>query len=202
VQVSWASGSAVLMSGEVGMFPPLEARAEPLDARDAAAPKRASGEREQRPLRGWREWAQQGDYARAYSELYGSGAKVLDDATDLMLAADVARLSAHPEAAVAPLRKLCTRYPKDKRAPVAAFTLGRVLSDDLGRAADAASAFETAHALWPTGPLSEDALARAAEAWQRAQSGDRAHGAAQRYLQQFPAGRHAPAMRKALAQNR
>ena len=115
-----------------------------------------------------------------------------------MLAADVARLSAHPGAAVAPLRRLCDRFPKDKRAPVAAFTLGRVLLDELGQAAEAAAAFQKARTLWPSGPLAEDALAREVEAWQRAGRPERARPLAERYLLRFPDGKHTASMRRAL----
>ena len=113
-----------------------------------------------------------------------------------MLAADVARLSSHPAEAVAPLRKLCDVYPSDKRAPVAAFTLGRVLLDDLGRAPEAAAVFEKARVLWPSGPLAEDALAREVEAWKRAGNGERTRALADQYVRQYPNGRHAPALRK------
>jgi transmembrane sensor len=113
-----------------------------------------------------------------------------------MLAAAVARLSAHPGEAVAPLRKLCDAYPNDKRAPVAAFTLGRVLLDDLGRASEAAAVFEKARVLWPSGPLAEDALAREVEAWKRAGNTERVRTLAEQYLRQYPGGRHAATLRK------
>jgi hypothetical protein len=51
---------------------------------------------------------------------------VADDPADLLAAADVARRSHDPKAAVAPLRRLVEHYPKDPRAPSAAFTLGWV----------------------------------------------------------------------------
>ncbi len=140
---------------------------------------------------------------KAYAEL-NAGAKgrdpVRDDAADLMLAADVARLSAHPEDAVRPLRRVCERHPGDRRAPVAAFTLGRVLLDDLGRPSEAAVAFQKARALWPEGPLVEDALGREASAWDRAGRADTARAAAQDYVARYPQGRHSGAMRKILAQ--
>jgi transmembrane sensor len=117
-----------------------------------------------------------------------------------MLAADVARLSAHPEDAVRPLRRVYERHASDKRAPVAAFTLGRVLVDDLGRPAEAAAAFKKARALWPGGPLAEDALSREADAWGRAGREDAARAAAGEYVAAYPQGRHVEAMRKILTQ--
>jgi transmembrane sensor len=124
---------------------------------------------------------------------------VHDDAADLMLAADAARLSGHPAEAVRPLRAVCDRHGGDRRAPVAAFTLGRVLLDELGQPAEAAAAFRKASALWPSGPLAEDALSREADAWQQAGRVDDSRAAAGKYLARFPKGRHVEAMRKILA---
>jgi len=116
-----------------------------------------------------------------------------------MLAADVARLTAHPEQAVRPLRSVCERHASDRRAPVAAFTLGRVLLDELGRAGEAAAAFQKARMLWPEGPLAEDALAREADAWERAGRHDRARATASDYVRRYPDGRHVAGMRKLVA---
>jgi len=204
VQVSWPGGSAILNAGEIGTFPP-ELGAPPQLGADAGVRPSASAAapgRPERASRSWRESARRGEYARAYAELRAQPSAVADGAADLMLAADVARLSAHPEAAVAPLRELCARFPNDRRAPVAAFTLGRVLLDDLGRFAEAAQAFESAGTSWPSGPLAHDSLARAVEAWQRAGRHERARPLAERYLRRFPEGRHAAAMRDALARER
>jgi transmembrane sensor len=209
VQVEWLGGSHTLAAGESGVFPPpvadhdLAARLAapepelaPPAAREplAALPK---APRAEAPAQSWRDYAWKGDYDRAYVDLNqrGKGA-VRDEPADLMLAADVARLSSHPSEAVAPLRKLCDAYPNDKRAPVAAFTLGRVLLDDLGRASEAAAVFEKARVLWPSGPLAEDALAREVEAWKRAGNADRVRALADQYLRQYPEGRHAAALRK------
>ncbi len=184
-----------------------------LDPAPAPASARAPGREREQASRGagWRDSARAGDYGKAYAELHGNAnanananAKepdaVRDEAGDLMLAADVARLSAHPADALRPLRGVCERHARDRRAPVAAFTLGRVLLDDLGRPSEAAAAFQKAHALWPEGPLAEDALAREAEAWDRAGRADGARAAAGAYLGRYPQGRHAAGMRKILGQ--
>jgi transmembrane sensor len=206
VQVEWLGGSHLLLAGESGVFPPSvadrdlaaglaaaeheSARAEP----PAVAPRIA---RADAPATSWRDYAWKGEYDKAYVELNQRGkSAVRDEPGDLMLAADVARLSSHPSEAVAPLRKLCDVYPSDKRAPVAALMLGRVLLDDLGRASEAASVFEKARVLWPSGPLAEDAFAREVEAWRRAGNGERARTLADQYLRQYPNGRHAAALRK------
>jgi len=108
----------------------------------------------------------------------------------LLLAADLARRSRNPQAAVAPLRRLVERYPKDPRASSAAFTLGWVLLTDLGRPREAAAAFAEAERHAPRGILAEDAAARVAEAWQRAGDSRRAAQAARHYEQLYPTGRH------------
>jgi transmembrane sensor len=208
VEVAWLGGATVLLSGQGGLFPPVtepEAapgeepdtpRAEPPPASPAPSAHGAGGSASDDR---WRRNALAGDYARAYEELKAMGADaVRDDPGDLMLAADIARLSGHPEDSVRPLRAVVERHSGDRRAPVAAFTLGRVL-DDLGRPAQAAAAFEKARVLWPAGPLSEDALSRSADAWQRAGRTAAARAAAGEYERRYPNGRHAAAMRKILA---
>jgi transmembrane sensor len=209
VRVDWLGGSAELQGGEGGVFPPMETHAAaavpspaPQDSAQptmtAAAAVAATGARASAP-RGWRDYAARGDFAQAFEELSsGSRDAVRDEAADLMLAADVARLSGHPEQALQPLRKLCDRHAGDRRAPVAAFTLGRVLLDDLGRPAEAAAAFEKARVLWPAGPLAEDALAREADAWQRAGRREQARSIAEQYLARYPQGRHASSLQHML----
>jgi transmembrane sensor len=96
------------------------------------------------------------------------------------------------------LRKVSQLYPKDPRAPVAAFTLGRVLLDELGRASEAASAFALAERLGPGGPLAGDALAREAEALKRSGQMAQALAVAQKYVTLHPGGRHAATMRAML----
>jgi transmembrane sensor len=137
----------------------------------------------------WKKLAQAGDYDRAYAIIQSPGTTVRDDPEELLLAADAARLSGHAERAVPPLRRIVSRYPGDSRAGLAAFTLGRVLLDDLGRPEEAAAAFTKAYDRG--GPLAEDALAREVEAWSRAGNRPAAARAATKYLSAFPTGRHA-----------
>jgi transmembrane sensor len=122
-------------------------------------------------------------------------ARLADDPAELLAAADVARRSHDPRAAVAPLRRLIDRYPKDPRAPSAAFTLGWVLLTDLNRPRDAAAAFAVAERIAPRGALAEDAAARVAEAWQNAGDSRRAAEAARHYEQMYPTGRYIALMR-------
>jgi transmembrane sensor len=209
VEVAWLGGSTLLGDGQGGVFPPAESEQEvveeappsvspALSASAAPAPSHATART--RPTAGtaWREDARAGDYAKAYEELRAGGLdSVRDEGEDLLLAADAARLSGHPADAVRSLRMLCDRHSSDPSAPIAAFTLGRVL-DDLGQPAQAAAAFRRCGALSPSGPLAEDALAREAEAWTRAGRSDDARDAAARYLRRFPSGRHVAELRKML----
>jgi transmembrane sensor len=191
VHVYWAGEETVLTAGESGVFPQPDLSAavdlpKPRAAQEAAPTASASG---------WRDLARRGEYRKAYSALHREVTRVRDVPEDRMLAADVARLSGHPEQAVPHLRAVCDRFASDPRAPVAAFTLGRVLLRELGRPREAAAAFLRARTLWPRGPLALDAWASEAEA--RLAAGD-AHAARQlaaRYVQRHPDGRHAPAMR-------
>ena len=125
----------------------------------------------------------------------------VDDPAELLKAADVARRSHQPQAAVAPLRRLLEHYPKDPRAPAAAFTLGWVLLTDLGRPREAAAAFATAERSAPHGGLAEDAAARVAEAWQKAGDSRRAAEAARHYERVYPSGRYITLMRGLIGKN-
>jgi len=147
------------------------------------------------PSTSWRNDAGRGDYAAAWTAFARSSAP-LSSMEDLLLAGDVARLSGHAEAAVAPLSRAAALHPEDPRAPLAAFTLGRVHLEDLGAPRDAAQAFATALALAPDGPLAEDALAREVEAWSRAGETETAHARAIAYTRRYPQGHRSHAVRR------
>jgi transmembrane sensor len=116
--------------------------------------------------------------------------------SDLLLAGDVARLSGHPAAAVTWLARAAALHPGDPRAPLAAFTLGRVHLEDLGAPRDAAQAFARARELAPDGPLAEDALAREVEAWSRAGETETARARAEAYVRRYPEGHRVHAVRR------
>jgi ferric-dicitrate binding protein FerR (iron transport regulator) len=82
----------------------------------------------------------------------------VDEVAALFAAADRARLEHAPERAIAPLEQIVDAHADDRRAPLAAFTLGRVYRE-LGRRREAADAFARARALDPNGPLAADARA-------------------------------------------
>jgi transmembrane sensor len=135
---------------------------------------------------GWRSLAHDGEYDKAYSAL--DSATVKDDVGDLLLAADVARLSHHAAQAVPHLRRVVDKHEGDPRAPLAAFTLGRVQLEELGNPRDAATSFAKARSLAPSGQLAEDALAREVEALSKAGDPAKAKERAEEYVTRYPKG--------------
>jgi transmembrane sensor len=87
---------------------------------------------------------------------------------ELLDLADVARLSGHPQDAIAPLTRSLDKFRGSSQAALAAFTLGRVLLDQLSVAAPAAEAFERSIALGLPKALRADCYRRLAEAYGRA----------------------------------
>ncbi|HTM19116.1 MAG TPA: hypothetical protein VL172_01360 [Kofleriaceae bacterium] len=179
----------VLLDERTHRLAPGEHRrfADPINARDDAR-------RDDAPAADWRALAQDGRFADAYQQLRRGDPLV--KIADLLLAADVYRLSGHPAEAIAPLQTVATEHSADPRAPLAAFTLGRVLLDDLGRPAAAARAFRRAGEVDPGGAMAEDALAREVEAWSKAGDAARARTAAERYLREFPRGHRLHAVKQ------
>ncbi|HXI54809.1 MAG TPA: tetratricopeptide repeat protein, partial [Polyangia bacterium] len=121
----------------------------------------------------------------------------VDRVEALMLVADGARRAGNPAAAVPYLREVIDRFPHDHRAPLAAFTLGILFLEHLGRPADAARAFaEVAGLDISSAALTEDALAREVEAWHKAGQPERAQRAATEYLRRYPQGRRTNSVRQ------
>ena len=143
--------------------------------------------------RGARRWRL--EHPRGYPG-QGIPPPVGDAPGQLLLAADVARLSGHPADAVPYLERFLARHGKDPRAALTAFTLGRVLLEDLGRPSRAASAFARARRLAPEGELAEDALAREVESWSRAGRAKEASSRAQQYVARYPRGRRLRMVKK------
>jgi len=141
----------------------------------------------------WRPLAERGEYEEAQKALRKAGpSAVRDDTADLLLAADAARLSGHPAEAVPYLERVVRGHTHDPRAGLAAFTLGRVLLDELGRPSEAVDAFASARSFG--GPLAEDALAREVEALSRSGDVTRSRDMALLYQRLYPNGRRAKAV--------
>jgi transmembrane sensor len=155
------------------------------------------------PSTSWRSLARSGDYEGAYATLGAPGiarATPRAGVDELLVLADVARLSGHPAEAVAPLTRVLDEDSRDGRAPLAAFTLGRIELDTLGHPSRAASAFARAIELGLPAGLAEDGYARLVEA--RARAGDRAgaRAAVDAYTRAFPTGSRSTTMRRWLAE--
>ncbi|HET6333620.1 MAG TPA: FecR family protein [Polyangiales bacterium] len=198
VAVTWPGGRSELAAGEAGWFP----RAAPVAAKDpplTAARSAKATPRKSRPVsahNAWREPAERGDFDHAYELLTDSGHSVADDVEELLLAADTARLSGHPSDALPYLRRVVEQHRSDSRAPLAAFTLGGVLMQQLGQPREAEAAFARARELSLNASLAEDALARQVEAAYRAGDSPRARALAREYLDQYPKGRRMHAVQR------
>jgi transmembrane sensor len=86
---------------------------------------------------------------------------------ELLELADIARLSGHPQDAVAPLKRALDAFRSSRQAALAAFTLGRVLLDQLDASEPAAEAFERALVLGLPRGLRADCYRRLSEAYER-----------------------------------
>jgi TolA-binding protein len=128
--------------------------------------------------------AQHGAAAPAASMKDGSA----PSAAELFLRADQARVAGDSAGALRHLRELLRTHPKDGRATLARFTIGR-LESSRGNARIAAEAFESCGSALGGEALAEAALARSA-----AGQTDRARVLATRYLKQFPSGPRAGAL--------
>jgi transmembrane sensor len=162
--------------------------AEPVRGPAAPAPPSSMA-----PASAWRELARRGRHDEAFAALGPAGirreARRLG-VQDLFALADVARLSGHPAEAEAPLERILADHVSDPQACLAAFALGRLELDTLGRPQRAASALARALALGIPKTLREDVRARLVEAYVRARDLPAARAAAQAYLGEFPGGRY------------
>ena len=161
VIVSWNGGSRVLNKGEAGVFPPAEPKSAS-DVSTAVPPTR--------------------DTATARAESATS-------AEALFASADKARKEGRPDQALGYLKQITERHPGDPRAPLAAFTRGRVLLESLARPREAAQAFAQARSLsGKRSALAEDALAREVEAYAAAGETGLARERAELYRRNYPKG--------------
>jgi transmembrane sensor len=195
VSVSWGDGQAFVAAGESGTFP---RGGTPSTAEDGIAGRDegdAKGARGPHATQVYRSRVARRDYRGAYAVLSKNPALAGDTVEELLVAADVARLSHHPSEAVPYLQRVIREHPRDERAPLAAFTLGRTLGG-LGRTEEAMNMFGRVQSAWPKSPLAEDALLRQAEA--ASQLGD--FGAARRIAEQYdrayPNGRRRSEVRR------
>jgi transmembrane sensor len=179
----------------------IDEAAAPAEAIVPAAPAARPAEPSDNAHAAWRELARDGHHHEAFASLGTQGiareTRRLGVA-DLLVLADVARLSGHGEEAVSPLERILRRFPSDPQAPLAALALGRLDLDTLHRPADAAVALERALALGVPASLREDVRARLVEAYARAENWPAAQAAAAAYVREFPHGRDLPLVQSRL----
>ena len=207
VRLSWPGGEVDVGPGEQHLVPRRHVASTPPPT-PASASADAAVEQPPNPTKDtakdtaspasadWRALARQGKYDQAYDVVERYPRKVRDNPGDLLLAADVARASGHPSAAIQWLERVVQGHSGDSRAPLAAFTIGRVRLEQLGQAAAAADAFATARQLAPGGALAEDALAREVESRARAGQSKLTRQLAREYLHRYPTSLRAAAVRR------
>jgi transmembrane sensor len=187
VDVSWPGGHAVVPGGASALLPPESPAPEATAPAETKTPETTPPRDESRASRArFLMQVAKRDYAGAYRSLVTTPSVADHSPEGLMRAADAARLSGHPAAAVPYYERVVGDFATDARAPVAAFTLGRVLLTQLERPRAAADAFATSRRLAPTGPLATDAWAREVEAAGRAGDATRARDLARAYLAHHP----------------
>ncbi|MDB4981332.1 MAG: VgrG protein, partial [Myxococcales bacterium] len=131
VDVSWPGGHAVVPAGSSALLPPES----PASASTASVATPARDDGHASRARFLMQVAKR-DYAGAYRSLVTTPSVADHSPEGLMRAADAARLSGHPAAAVPYYERVVGDFAADARAPVAAFTLGRVLLTQLDRPRD------------------------------------------------------------------
>lgn len=114
---------------------------------------------------------------------------------NLMQEADAARAKGDLAKAEHLLGKLLAEHQGSPQATSAAFSLGRI-QRARGNLAAAARTFEGLRRRAPAGPLAEDALAEAANAWALAGNAAHARQLAVEYTVSYPRGPHAERMRR------
>jgi transmembrane sensor len=111
-----------------------------------------------------------------------------DNARDLFDEAQRARADGRPADAARAFDRLRRTFPRDARAALSAFELGRLRLDALGDPRGAEEALRDAIALGPSSPFREDAEARRVEALRRAGDATGCASARAAYLARWPNG--------------
>lgn len=119
-----------------------------------------------------------------------------EDVEALFSRATVARRVGLMEEAADGYAELLRRFPRDSRAGVAAFELGRIRMDALGDARGAAQAFSETLRLSKRGQYREDALARLVIANDAMGELDVCRKLRERYLSEYPTGVHVASLAK------
>lgn len=146
------------------------------------------------PSTTWQQLARAGDHRAAWAEVAGLGfgtVKARARLGELMLLADLARLSGHAAPAAQALLDVRQRFPGSPEAGEATFLLGRVSADQQGAPARGALWFSRYLAEQPNGAFAAEALGRLMDCQRRAGQLDKAQLTARTYLQSYPRGPYA-----------
>jgi TolA-binding protein len=147
----------------------------------------------------WRSLLARGDVDEALTNAESSGQ--FDDAcasvsaSDLMLWGESARAAGQSARALHIYQAVRDRFPASDFAANAAFHLGQVAFDQRASVDEARRWFSTYLGERPNGSLAQQALGRLIEVEQRAGARSSARSLAERYLERFPDGPHAPLAR-------
>ena len=150
----------------------------------------------------WMTLADRGSYREALAVAKRIGWQNLCrrlDAHRLLTLADVARYSDARGRAHRAFAALVKRFPDDRLAGDAAFSLGR-LAFEGGRPTEAARWFKRYVSDWPNGPLAEQAAGRLLESAIRMQDAEATRSAARAYLARAPKGAQAALAHGVLAE--
>lgn len=109
--------------------------------------------------------------------------------------ANLARRAGRMRDAADAYAELLARHPGDARAGLSAFELGRIRMDALGDPRGAIDALERAAAAGAAASFHEDALARMVVAYDAEGRREACRKARERYLDRYPSGVHAHALR-------
>ena len=150
--------------------------------------------------RDWLSPAERGEYAEALALARQAGWANLCarlDARRLLMLGDVARYAAAPAEARRAFKALVRRFPADRLAGDAVFSLGR-LAFEADHAREAATWFRLYVNRWPGGPMADQALGRLLECSVRINDDVGARAVSRDYLTRAPRGPHASLASKIL----
>lgn len=143
----------------------------------------------------WRQLARAARFEEAYGALRPDergGARL--SATDLLLLADVLRLSSHADEAIGVLEGARAKFPGTPEAARASFTLGVLAFPSKAAVAHFGEYLREA----PEGALAEEALGRQLECHRRLGDDPSARAVAARYLTRYPSGGYVALAKQAL----
>ncbi len=132
-----------------------------------------------------------GDHEPEVKAVRGHAALLRMRARSVFQRANLARRAGQVRDAESAYAELLRRFPRDGRAGVSAFELGRIRMDVLGDPSGAADAFGRALRLSPDASFREDALARIVVARDAMGQTAACRAARDRYLAGYPRGVHA-----------